>query len=383
MKAIGIIAEYNPFHNGHLYQIKKIKEKYPEHAIVVVMSGNFMQRGDIAIIDKWKRSEIALKNGIDLIVELPFPFATQSADFFAYGAITILEYLGVEKVIFGSESDNIENLSLIADCQLNNEEFDKLVKIYSKMGKNYPTALSCALLDLTGKKIDSPNDLLGISYLKVIKKYNYKIIPEIIKRTNNYHDKELDKYISSATAIREALKRNKSIKEHVPDMELDYLKDLYMIDDFFEILRYKIITDNNLDIYQTVDEGIDKLLKKEIMKVNSFDELIKNIKSKRYTYNKLSRMLIHILCNFTKEKANKMREISYIRILGLNKAGRKYLNLVKKDLTIPLISKITRDKNMMLEYEIETTKIYDIIKNNNLFEKEFQSIIYIGDEKDD
>lgn len=383
MKAIGIIAEYNPFHNGHLYQIEKIKEKYPGYVIVVVMSGNFTQRGDITIIDKWKRCELALKNGVDLVIELPFPFATQAADFFAYGAITILEYLGVERVIFGSESDDIESLSLIADCQLNNDEFDKLVKIYSKMGKNYPTALSCALLDLTGKKIDSPNDLLGISYLKVIKENNYRIIPEIIKRTNEYHNKNLNNKISSATAIREALKNNKSINKNVPDMELDYLKDLYFRDDYFTILKYKIMTDNNLNIYQTVDEGIDKLLKKEIMKVKSFDELIMSIKSKRYTYNKLSRMLIHILCNFTKEKASKMKKITYIRILGLNKNGRKYLNAIKKNLEIPLISKVKREKNFMLEYEIETTKVYDIIKNSNLFEKEFQSIIYAGDEDND
>ena len=169
MKAIGIIAEYNPFHNGHLYHLNKIKEKYPNHVIVLVMSGNFTERGDVSIIDKWKKKDIALKAGIDLIVELPFPFATQSADYFSYGAITLLEYLQVEKVIFGSESNNIEDLNTIVDCQLNNEDFDKLVKIYSKFGKNYPTALSLALKDLTAKEITTPNDLLGISYIKAIK----------------------------------------------------------------------------------------------------------------------------------------------------------------------------------------------------------------------
>ena len=129
MKAIGIIAEYNPFHNGHLYHIQKIKEKYKSYKLILVMTGNFVQRGDFAIIDKWKRCEIALKNGIDLVVELPYPFATQSADFFAYGAITILEYLKVEKIIFGSESNNIKDLEIIAKTQIKNEEFDKLVKI--------------------------------------------------------------------------------------------------------------------------------------------------------------------------------------------------------------------------------------------------------------
>ena len=380
MKAIGIIAEYNPFHNGHLYQINKIKEKYPNYCIIVVMSGHFTERGDVTIIDKWKRTKTALLNGVDLVIELPFPFATQSADFFAYGGVTILEYLGVERIIFGSENDNIGDLKLIAETQLNNPDFDKLVKIYSKMGKNYPTALSCSLEDLTGKRIDSPNDLLGISYIKTILKNNYKIIPEVIKRTNNYHDIELDNNISSASAIREAIKNNIDITNNIPYNEINDFNNTYFIDDYFDILKYKIITDNDLSIYQTVDEGIDKLLKKEIVNCSCFDDLIKRVKSKRYTYNKISRMLIHILCNFTKEKANNFRDIKYIRILGLNINGKRYLNSIKKNIDIPIISKITRDKDPMLEFEIDTTNIYDIIKNNDLVNEEFRSIIYIGDD---
>ena len=382
MKAIGVIAEYNPFHNGHLYHLNTIKEKYPDYVIVLVLSGNYTQRGDISIIDKFKKTEIALKYGVDLVIELPFPFATQSADFFSFGAITLLEALNVEKVIFGSESDNIEDLKLIAEAQLNNPEFDKLTKIYSKLGKNYPTALSSALFDLTGKNITSPNDLLGISYIKTILKYNYNIIPETIKRLDNYHDLELDQDTSSASAIREALKNNKSIKGQVPYDE-SFLDNRHFIDEFFDILKYKIITEEDLSIYQTVDEGIDKLIKREINNSNNYNELIMNIKSKRYTYNKISRMLLHILCNFTKEKANSFREIKYIRILGLNKNGSNYLNKIKKTSTLPIISKITREKDPMLDYEIETTKIYDIICNNNLVNREFESIIYIGDDNND
>ena len=212
MKAIGIIAEYNPFHNGHLYHLNKIKEEYPDYTIILVMNGNFTERGEVTIIDKWKRCDIALELGIDLVIELPFPFATQSADFYAYGAVTLLEKLQVEKIVFGSESNNIEDLKLIAETQINNSEFDKLVKVYCKLGNNYPTALSKALEDLTSKKITTPNDLLGISYIKAIVENNYKIIPETIKRTNNYHDKELTNSFSSATSIRESLKENLDIK---------------------------------------------------------------------------------------------------------------------------------------------------------------------------
>ncbi len=376
MKAIGIIAEYNPFHNGHLYHLNKIKETYKDYKIVLVMNGNFTERGDVSIIDKWKKTEIALKAGIDLVVELPFPFSTQSADYFSYGAITLLENLGVEKVVFGSESDNIEDLTLIAKTEINNPEFDKLVKIYSKFGNNYPTSLSLALQDLTGKKIDTPNDLLGISYIKTILKYNYKIEPITIKRNNNYHNQELNEINSSATAIREALKNKKDVFGYVPDYVLPYLTNLHFLDDYFDILKYKIITSKNLEIYQTVDTGFDKLLKKNIRNVKTIDELIKSVKSKRYTYNKINRMLIHILCNFTKEKANNFKDISYIRILGFNDNGRLYLNSIKKESPIKIISKITKNMDEMLEYELETTEIYDIPNNENLYKKELQKIIY-------
>lgn len=382
MKAVGIIAEYNPFHNGHLYHLSKTKELYPDYVIVLVMSGNYTQRGDVSIIDKWKKTEIAKRAGIDLIIELPFPFATQSADYFSYGALTILEYLQVERVIFGSESNNIEDLEAIADAQLNNEDFNKLVKIYSKFGHNYPTALSLALKDLTGKIITTPNDLLGISYIKVIRKNNYKIIPETIKRTASYHNKELVEH-SSATAIRKALHEKKDITNYVPNFTNSYLNSLYFIDDYFPLLKYKILTEEDLSIYQTVDEGIDKVLKKEILKATAYEDFIFKLKSKRYTYNKITRMLLHILCGFTKEKARQFKEITYIRILGFNEKGQKYLNQIKKQISIPIISKINKTKDPMLEFEIHTTTIYSLIKPNNeqidIIGKEYKNLMNKGD----
>lgn len=383
MESVGIIAEYNPFHNGHLYHLTKIKKKYPNAVIVLVMSGNFTQRGDVSIIDKWKKTQIALKAGIDLVIELPFPFSTQSADYFSYGSITLLEKLKVDKVIFGSESDNIKDLEIIANTQINNPDFDKLVKIYSKFGKNYPTALSLAVKDLTNQEVTAPNDLLGISYVKAIKQNKYKIIPETIKRTNSYHEEELNESISSATAIRKALNNNEDIKQQVPEFTLEYLTDLHTIEEYFPLLKYKIITEKDLSIYNTVDEGIDQKLKKEIINATSYQDLINRIKSKRYTYNKLSRMLIHILCNFTKEKKEQFKEISYIRLLGFSDKGRKYLNTIKKDLDIPLISKINRNKDPMLEFEIETTKIYSLNlnceKQIDLINKEYENLMNKGE----
>ncbi len=380
MKAIGIIAEYNPFTYGHLYHLNTIKEKYPEYAIIVVMNGGFTQRGDISIIDKWKRTEIALKMGVDLVIELPYPFATQSADFFAYGAITILENLKVEKLIFGSESDNIEDLEIIAKTQIENDDFEKLVKIYSKFGNNYPTAISKAVYDLTGKNINTPNDLLGISYLKTIIQNNYQIKAETIKRINNYHDKNLQSF-SSASSIREAINRKEKVQEYVPPEVYPYLKNTHHWNDYFDILKYKIITEKDLSIYETVNEGMEHTLKKEITSVNTIEELIEKVKSKRFTYNKIMRMLNHILCNFTKKEKEEWKDISYIRILGLNEKGKYYLNQIKKDVTLPIISKISKEKDSMLEFEIETTKIYDIPKKENLDKKEFERII-IGDQND-
>ncbi len=372
--AIGIIAEYNPFHNGHFYHLKQIKKMYPNEEIVLVLNGNFTQRGDVSLIDKWKKTTIAKEAGIDLIVELPFPFATQSADFFSYGAITILEKLKVDKFVFGSESDDIDTLTTIAKIQVNNEYFDKLFKLYSKFGENYPTAISKAIYDLTGKQINTPNDLLGVSYIKTIIKNNYKIKPVVIKRKNNYHNNSLDE-ITSSTAIRKALKEKKDITMSIPSFVNESLnkEKLHFIDEYFNLLKYKIIITKDLSIYQTVDEGLDSLLKKVISKCSSYDELIEMVKSKRYTYNKISRMLLHILIGFTKEEANRMREISYIRILGFNEVGQKYLNKVKKEVEVPILSKFEKN-NEMLDLELKSTIIYSIPKGEvSLISEEYRN----------
>lgn len=370
--AIGIIAEYNPFHNGHMHHLNQIKKKYPTEEIILVLSGNYTQRGEPSIIDKWKKCEIALKAGIDLVVELPFVFATQSADFFSYGAISILETLKVERLIFGSETNNIDDLITIAKCQINNPEFNQLVKIYSKLGENYPTALSKSVYDLTGKQVSTPNDLLGISYIKTIIENNFSIIPICIERTNNYHNKDIH-HICSATAIRNALKQKKNIEHTVPKFVIPYLKNLHFKDDYFALLKYKIITEENLNQYQTVEEGLDKKLKKVIHKCYSYDELIAHVKTKRYTYNKISRMLLHILVGLTKQETNQMRKLEYIRILGFSPKGQQYLNHIKKEVNIELLSKFHRHHSKMLDVELQTTSIYSLPNQFSLVEMEYKN----------
>jgi len=365
MKRVGIICEYNPFHNGHLYHINKIKELFPDSIIILVMSGNFTERGETSIINKWDKADIALTYGVNLVVELPFVFATQSADIFARASIEILKNLHVDTIVFGSETNDIKRLTLMAETQVNNKEYDKLVQKYLSDGINYPTALSKALFDITDKKIDKPNDILGISYIREIILQKANIEPVCIKRNNDYNSIELNDSITSASSIRYALEQGDKVNLYVPDKTLSYLeKELHFNSKYFSLLKFKILTHlDELDKFQTVDEGIENRIKKYIVKAISLDDLILKVKTKRYTYNKLSRMFTHILCNFTKEEAKKFKSIEYIRILGFDIKGQDYLNQIKKEIDIPLITNFSSIKSDMLDLEYRSTCVYASILN--------------------
>ena len=368
--AIGIICEYNPFHNGHIYHLNKIKELFKDEEIILVLSGNYTQRGIPSIIEKYDKALLALTYGVDLVVELPFSFSTQSSDFFAKGSLQILNELKCNKLVFGSESNDIEGLKELANIQLNNKEYNHLVKEDLDKGINYPTAMSNALKKITSKTVSEANDLLALSYIKEIISNKYKIEPISIKRTNNYNDRDLTGSISSATSIREALKNNKDIKKTVPK---ETIKLINKFDEakYFNYLKYKVISDKDLSIYQTVDEGIDNKLKKEIVNANSIEELIERIKSKRYTYNKLNRMFTHIICSYTKEENNKYKNIKYIKVLGFSTKGKKYLNSIKKEIKLPIITNINKSNIDLLELELRVDNIYNLIfdRKDNLYSK--------------
>ena len=371
MEIIGIVAEYNPFHNGHLYQLQKIKEKYPDSILVAVVSSTFTQRGTVSILNKWTKTKIALDNHIDIVIELPFVYATQSSDIFAKGAVALLNKLKVTRIIFGTERDNLNELSLSADIQLNNKEYHKLVKLYLSKGLNYPTATNKALEDLTGQVVTTPNDLLALSYIKEIKSNNYQIKYENIKRTSSYHGTEINNNITSASNIRKLYQENKDIDNLIP-----YSKEqLYKVDmnKFLPLLKYQIfLNQDNLNKYQTVDEGIEGRIIKYITKSSTYEELINNIKTKRYTYNKISRMLLHILTSFTKEEAQNIN-IDYIRLLGFSPNGKHYLNKIKKELDVPLITGYKKNISKVLDIELRTTKIYTLIIGNELLLEEYRN----------
>ena len=378
MKTIGIIAEYNPFHLGHLYQIKKAKEMYPDSIIIAIISTNFTQRGDISIINKWHKTEICLNNQIDIVVELPTLYATQSSDIFAYGALKILNELKIDTLIFGSETNDIDTLYKLADTQLNNKEYDKLVQSYLEQGINYPTAMSKALNKLTNLNIDKPNDLLALSYVKEIIKNKYKIIPISIKRTNNYHQEKLENkansnnFIVSANLIRKLHLENNDITPYIPKEVKKHLYKNLSIESAYPLLKYKIITEKeNLNKYLTVDEGIENRILKFINKSNTWEELVMNIKTKRYTYNKINRMLLHILLGITKE--NNSHDI-YLKILGFNQSGRKHLNLIKKETTLPIYTSYKENISTILDIDFRSTYIYSLItKDNDLIKREYNN----------
>lgn len=382
-KIIGIIAEYNPLHQGHLYQIKEIKKIYPNSLIILITNTCFTQRGDVSIINKWNKTKLSLENNIDLVIELPFPYATQSADIFAKGAIEILNHLKINILAFGSECNDLEKLSQVAHTQLNNSLYDKKVKEYLKKGVNYPTALSSALKDLLGYTITEPNDLLGISYLKEIIKNNYPITPLIIKRIGSYHSTKTTNNIASASLIRNYLKEGLDITPYIPKNTKDYIYTNLTLNKYFPYLKYKILTENDLSIYQTIEEGIENKIKKEINNATSWNELVLKIKSKRYTYNKINRMLIHILTSFTKEEAKQIK-IDYIRILGFNPKGQLYLNKIKKEISIPLITNYKKNTSKALSIEYRALSIYYLPLNPNLILTEYQKkpIILNSEEPD-
>lgn len=380
MHKIGIICEYNPFHNGHLYQIKKIKETYKDSLIIVCLSSCFMQRGEASILNKWDKTRLAIESGVDLVLELPFAFATQYQDIFAKGALTILNHLKIDTLVFGSECDDVELLKNLASVQLKDESYNYLVKRYLDLGLNYPTSLSKALFDITGVKLDKPNDLLALAYVKEIIKNNYDIEPFSIRRTSDYHNSNLDSDIVSASTIRKLLKDGVNVNNYLPYNIYDYLSEIDE-DKYFALLKYQIINNVDcLDKFQTVDEGIENRIIKYINMVNSKEELILKVKSKRYTYNKINRMFTHILTNFTKEDAKNL-EIEYLRVLGFNTRGKNYLNKIKKDIDIPIINKYIPNMYKCLDIEFRVSLIYSLIlkdKGDDFLKREYRNkpVIY-------
>lgn len=380
MKVLGIIVEYNPFHNGHIYHIQKAKDLTQCDYTIAVMSSSFVQRGEPAIIDKWTRSRIALEYGVDLVVELPFVYACQSADYFAKGAIDLLHAIGVTDICFGSEDGNIETFIDIAHTiEKNQRQYDDFVKIFMKEGMRYPDACNQALKYILNKEIRTPNDLLGLSYVKEIIKNHYAITPHCFQRTNHYHDTTLQQ-IASATAIRQAIFQHQDISYSLPHAEL-YQNEIYCFDDLYPYLRYQILTSSSHDLkkYHMVDEGLENVLKKQIIESDDMYTFIQKLLSKRYTKPRIQRMIIHILMKNIKEDIKEAMNIDYLRILAMNDQGRQYLNQIKKVCPYHIVTNFSNYQHPALDIELKATQLLSLLSSHpqELIKKEYSSIPYI------
>ncbi|GAB9258690.1 nucleotidyltransferase [Ligilactobacillus animalis] len=365
MPVAGIIAEYNPFHNGHLYQIQEVKKKFPDAPLVVAMSGNFLQRGEPASFDKWTRAEQALANGADLVVEMPVLACVQPADRFAFNGVSILASLGVTDLFFGAEHAEYDFADYARLVQSAHGDF----KTYSE---SYAATFQKAVAAKIGHNVDQPNDLLGLAYAKANLKLGEPLRLNPIQRKNaNYHEVELKAgTIASATAIRQHYLAGNLAKlsAYVPEATLATLKTQRLLtwDDFFPYLKYKLLstTPARLGEIYGMAEGIEYRLKEQMERLPStadFDQWLKAVKTKRFTYTRLSRLACALLLELTPAEVKEYNKAPYMRLLGFNAKGQQVLSRAKKTSAHQIIAKVSKDdKNAAYRVDYRAGKIYQL-----------------------
>lgn len=367
MKICGIIVEYNPLTNGHLYHIKKAREISQCDILVACMSGNFTQRGEPAIVDKWQRAKAACLNGVDLVIELPFVFACQSADYFAKGAIAILKALHCDTIVFGSETMTKEKLQTLYDETLSDDYQNHLQNLLSQ-GYSYPQATSLAFKD---QKLLKPNDILSFCYVKQIHLQDAKMDFFPILRKTDYHD--LNPISNSASSLRHALKNKEDISDYSPMSIEGYLHDK---NDLFEPLYQKLLFSKPEELQKIpiVKEGIEYRLIEKIQEATNIDEFLDLVTTKRYTKPRILRTITHILINQTL-----IPEMpGYLRLLACSKNGKKHLRYFSDCSDLPFISQFSQIKHPHLEIELEAAKLYSLAlpiqTRKNVIKKEYASI---------
>ncbi len=392
MNISGIIVEYNPLHNGHLYHINKTKELTNCDALICVMSGNFAQRGIPSSIDKWTKTKMALNNGVDLVIEIPTVYSVSSAEFFSYGSVSLLNSLGiVNNICFGSEHGNINDIYNISNILLEEPiEFKSLLKTYLSEGLVFPMARANALYDylinsnmnisnlLLDDFLNSSNNILGIEYCKSLIKLNSSIKPYTLKREGaSYNSNLLHSEFSSATSIRKFVKENGSLtklESHVPSSVLTEILNLYsknyeftFEDSMFPYIKHKSFTSNNsLVNLPDVSEGLDNKIIKSLQNNMSYSSALEAMKSKRYTYTRLSRILCQYFIGFDNFDTEKLRSTPcpYARILGFNSNGKSILKSIKSNSNIPIYTKLPKELSETLQLDVQATKAYSTINSS-------------------
>ena len=367
MNICGIVTEYNPFHNGHAYHIQKAKEATKCDVLIAVMSGNFVQRGECAITDKWTRARAAVLAGCDLVIELPYPFVVQRADIFAKHAIDILETAGISSLVFGSETADIKHLSELAKTTY--EEYQKQRKNGISMAKT---------LEKIHGSIKS-NDILGMSYLRAIE--NKNITPIAIQRTNGYHDQDIIHSISSATAIRKAIKDGNPIT-HTTSMANDITNPIFM-ETYYPYLQTLLLTTSKEELKKRflVDEGIENLFMKQAGIHWDWESFLTACISNRYPRSSIQRSLIHILTQTDKDEIDTLPVCDFLRVLAFNDTGRKHLKQLKKQ-NVKIAVKFHQIPMPYRKIFLRTTNAYayafDSETRKEIMDSEVQSPIYIS-----
>ena len=392
MNCTGIIVEYNPLHNGHLFHINETKKILKSSNIIAVMSGSFVQRGEPAVLNKWARTSMALQSGVDLVIELPVIYSLSSAEGFAQGAVSILNSLGiVDNICFGSEEGSIDQIKLAAQILACEPlYYKKQLKENLKSGISYPKAVELSLTNyiidknyknvncnIIGNIFSNSNNILSVEYMKAIIRLSSKIEPFTIKRKDsNYNDTKIHGEISSATAIRNNMDNIELIKQSIPEYsykiildEMHHGKCPVNISNFSDMILYKLrcLKLSDIEGIADVSEGLEYKIKRASEDARSVIEMINIIKSKRYPVSRIKRILMNCLLDFDKNVQEQSKEpAGYIRILGFNENGRKMLKEIKEKCSLPVITNPSPDDMDILYNDIKATDIYVLgYKNNN------------------
>ena len=398
MKVTGIIAEYDPFHNGHSYHIKKAREMTGADAIVVVMSGHFTQRGMPAFFSRDARVRMAVDGGADLVIELPYIYACNSSHEFARGAAGILNGIGcVDALVFGAETDDMDTLEKAARAAAGTDDrLSAYIKEEMKNGVSYPEALTRSVEKIYGAQtaavLREPNNLLGIEYMKALRELGSGIKPFIVGRRSAAHGESLEmlherkqeQRIASGTAVRKAVYAGgaRAAEMLVPDTSFSIISGYERSSGFsfteyhdkikknmFELLKYKIITSDESELAEVygVAEGLENRLKSCISGADDIDGLIDSVKSKRYTRARISRTLMHLLINLRTTDFETLRETYCARVLGFSPTGGKLLRLMSESSAIPVFSNLSRlDKRSpeaarVLKYDMRASDVYALL----------------------
>lgn len=386
-KILAIVAEYNPFHNGHLYHLQKSKKILNPDYSICIMSGNFCQRGDTSIIDKWSKTETAIRCGFDLVVELPVLYSISSAENFAQGAIKILDAFDDVTLSFGSECDDLDALNDIANVLYNEPKKFKIALSHElSKGLSYPKARENALLlylnDIRKYTniLSNPNNILGIEYLKAIKKLNSNVTPFTIKRIDKgYNSLKIEDRLASGAAIRNLIKKDKSVEQLVPTPSFyalsDNIKHGKIVNDISHFEKEIIYALRRMSLkeianLQDVTEGLEYSIKATSSCCNNLDDLINSVKSKRYTRSRIQRILLYALLNITKNDIQDSYKVKpYIRVLGVSKYGKTLLSKLSNPKSkYPVITSVKKFMDTsnnkvlrrMLEKDILASNIYTL-----------------------